>query len=171
MVDDLIEELIRTGRDITDAELRELRRLVSRVGFGPTATMKASADMTGLSWQGKIIASNDWLPNDVRHYLRHVAAREEWPVNTMLDEYVRSLRDAILDQRGDICIDKYQSTWQLTFFSRSGRWQGPGSGGWILVGYNQGHGHWATGFQPLDGLGYRPPQFERLERQWLQHPN
>ena len=142
VVDQLIEELSQTGRDITDTELQDLRRWVAGVGFGPTATMKASADMAGSSWHGKIIASNDRLPNDIRHYLRHVTAREEWPVNTTLDEYIHSLSDAILDQRGGICIDKFQSTWRLTFFSRSVRWQGPGSGGWILVGYNQGHGHW-----------------------------
>jgi hypothetical protein len=171
VVDELIEELIRTGRSITDAELRELRQSVADSGFDPTATMKASVDIAGFLWQGRTVASNDWLPNDVRHYLRHVAARVEWPVNTTPDEYVRSLADAILDQHGGVCIDKLEDTWQLTFFSKADRWRGPGSGGWILVGYNQGYGYWTTGFQPVDGLDYRPSRWQRMERQWLRHPS
>lgn len=170
VIGELVEDLVQTGREITDAELHEIRRAVASAGFGPTDTMKATMDMAGLTWQGRVIASSDRLPNDERHYLRHAVAREEWPANTTLHDYIHSLSDAVLDLRGGICLDSLAATHWLTFFSRSGRWRGPASGGWILVGYNLDHGHWTTGFQPVEGLDYRPPYFERLERRWLRHP-
>jgi hypothetical protein len=167
VVDELIEELIRTGRDVTNAELRELRRLVADAGFGPNAISPAGGDVAGLVWQGMNIASGDWLPNETLHFLKHVVAGQEWPTGTSLDEYVQSLRDTILEEEGAVSMEQVHTFHRLTFLSSSNRWRGPNGGPWILVGYNINYAYWSTGFQPKQ----RQISFiqeERSNRRWLQ---
>lgn len=171
MIDELIDELIRTGRDITEDEAQNLRRVVGNLGFSPYDTMRAGTDLNGIVWQGRIIARNDQLPNDVRHYLKHVVAQGEWPSRTTIAEYVLSLREAVRDPGGGFCVDIFTTTWQLTFFGRSRAWEGQHGGEWILVGYNRGYGYWVTGFQPIKGLEHVPSHVDRLERRWLQRPS
>lgn len=167
MVDRLIQELSHSGRDITGAEFRELRRLVAEAGFDPSAVARAGVDVAGLTWRGRIAASRDWLPSEDQHYLKHVVANREWPLGATLDEYVESLRDAVRNDTGAVSLELVHATRRLTFLSPSGRWRGPGGGTWILVGYNIGYGYWSTGYQP-DQRQLLAIQEERPDRQWLQ---
>jgi hypothetical protein len=168
VVDELIENLIRTDRDITDAELRDLRNTVASVGFDPAAKARAGTEVAGSVWQGRIIASRDHISNEVRHYLRHAIAGQEWPSGTVLDEYLQSLHDAVLDSDGAILLEQFPLVRRLTFLGHSGRWRGPSGGAWILVGYNLGYGYWVTGFQPGEDRILSLQGSEGPDRRWLQ---
>lgn len=166
MVDELINDLIRTGREISDAECRALREAIAAVGFDPAAIVRAGTEVVGTIWQGHVIASHDRFPNDMRHYLRHVIAGREWPSGTLIHEYLQSLQEAVSDEDGAILLEQFPLVRRLTFLGRSGRWRGPSGGRWILVGYNLGYGYWVTGYQPgRDRI--LSLQTEGPDRQWL----
>lgn len=171
VVDELIDELIRTGRKLSDAECRSLREAVASVGFDPHATARAGGKLAGIPWNAQIVASRDWIPNDVRHYLRHVIAQQEWPTGTLIDEYLQSLRDAVLDEDGAILLERFPDVQRLTFLGHCGRWRGPSGGPWILVGYNLGYGYWVTGYQPDEEHFLSLQGSEGAGRQWLRPPN
>lgn len=166
MIDELVEDLLLTGRDITDSELHDLRRVVAAAGFSPDAVTRAGPKLSGMVWGTRSLRSNDWVPNDIQHYLLHVVVHQEWPVGTSLDEYVESLRDAVLREDGPVALDERFGVHRLSMYGRSGRWRGPFGSEWIMVGYNIGYGYWATGFQP-DVEHFRVQQREGTGRRWL----
>jgi len=165
-VNQLILDLAESGRAANDQDIAWIREHVARAGFDSDSVARASPRLAGLEWNGVLLHSRDWLDNAGAHYLRHVVARQEWPVGTTLDEYIASLRNAVLDTDGGILLQSIQHLWHLTFVARSHEYTGPAGGRWIAVGYGVNYGYWVTGYQPEAGLHRFTLALEKGER-WL----
>ena len=168
-VNELIIEIAESGRQATDGEIRRIREHVAGVGYEPGGMTKAGRIVAGLWWQGRRIRSNDRIENSVAHFLRHVAARPEWPIGTTFSEYISSLRHVIEDPEGGIFVERVYGQWRLSFMARAYDAAGPRSGGWILVGYPVEYGYWSTSYQPKVGLRHFTLNEAEGER-WIRHP-
>lgn len=151
-VDGLILDIAATERDATDAELVEVAAHIASRGFDasalPTACPKLGQRGAGVVWQGRTYASNDRVPNGLRHHLLHVVGTPEWLVGTTMPEYERSLKAAVLDADAALYLSLSRSgQWQLNFYAPSRQWRGPDGAGYIIVGYPPDYGWWSTGFQ------------------------
>jgi hypothetical protein len=163
--DRLILEAATGARQLTEDELQSVLQHVAQAGFSPLRDVLATG-LSGLTWQGHVLAGRDRLTAAEYHYLRHVVVHREWPDGTQLPAYLSSIRRTILDPRSGLLLSRYHGQWQFTIVRRSGVFRGPAGFDWILVDYRIGLGHWVTAFQPRDGLGVlRSPRRESL--QWL----
>jgi hypothetical protein len=103
-----------------------------------------------------------------RKYHQHVVERLEWPANTTPEEYLESLRDAVLDARSSIYLtDRIGATdWALYFVGAVRRaWRGPGGSNRVAVLFNAERHFLITGFQ-------LPGEETYVERQggfWVYH--
>lgn len=167
--DRLILEAAEGTRRLTPEEIRRVLVDVAAAGFDPHARERVRGRLAGLEWQGTVLRGSDRLPSAEVHYLRHVVAGNEWPPSTTLADYLRSIRQVVLDRRSGILASRYQGTWQLTVIRRSREWRGPEGFDWILVDYRVEIGHWVTAFQPREGLrALRQPN--RKDSRWLRQP-
>ncbi len=132
----LIEELLDTGREATDAEITMTRHAVSASGFDPLAKSRVRGPLVGATLGGHVLARGDMLPNDVWHYVKHVVVGFEWPAGTTMSQYISSLREVINDASNPILLDVMYGIPRLTFFGPGGSSTGPEGGEWILVGYD-----------------------------------
>ena len=167
----LILQIAQSGREATDAEIEQVRADVAAAGFDPAASMRAGLALDGLRWSGRLIRSNDWIGNDVRHYLRHVVAQREWPPTTTFRQYIDSLRATVSDGTGGIYLSRVAGTWSVAFLAQSASWRGMRGGEWILVEYRPSYGFWVTGFQPRDGLAHVTGSPNRTDGRWLREPS
>jgi hypothetical protein len=87
-----------------------------------------------------------------RHYLKHVVARQEWPVGTSMADYVQGVREMILDPRSGVFTSRYARHWQLGVVRAPGVFLGPRGGELVLVEYRVGLGYWTTVHQLRNGL-------------------
>lgn len=150
--DSLILDIATTGRDAAETELAVIAAYVASRGFDPSVTPTAHPKLgqrgAGLTWQGRTYASNERVPNGLRHYLLHVVGTPEWPAGTTIPEYEQSLAAAVREADAAMHLSLSRSAlWQLHFFTPSRRWRGPAGAGYILVGYPLNYGWWSTGFQ------------------------
>jgi len=151
-----------------DDSLLQVLSHVARAGFDPTINVPASG-LAGQIWEGRILTGQDRITSAARHYLRHVAIRQEWPDGTSFDAYLVGIRSIVLDPASGILTSRYRGQWQLTIVRRSGNMQGPGGFAWVLVEYRLGIGYWMTAYQARDGLRalFDP---NREHRRWLRRP-
>ena len=148
----LIDMAATGARRLTPGELSRVLTHVAAAGFDPDARERAGGRLAGITWQGHILKGSDLLTPADAHYLRHVAARGEWPRGTTVDIYVGSIREAILDPHCGVLTSLYQGKLQLTMIARSAEWRGPNGFDWILVDYRVVTGHWMTAYQPRERL-------------------
>jgi hypothetical protein len=103
-----------------------------------------------------------------RKYDQHVVERLEWPASTTPEEYLESLREAVLDARSSIYLtDRIGATdWAIYFVGVVRRgWRGPGGSNRVAVLFNAERHFLITGFQP-------PGEETYVERQggfWVYH--
>ncbi|KPL70106.1 hypothetical protein ADN00_18870 [Ornatilinea apprima] len=147
-VDDLVHIAGIGLRKLTPGELDRVVRHVANAGFSSTEMMRVRMPIRGQFWNGKWLGTDDRIPTDVGHYLKHVVVNQEWPDGTTLKDYKRSLREVILDPASDIFVSKYNDAWQIGFIRESREWQGLRGKDFILVEYKVQYGYWTTGFQP-----------------------
>jgi hypothetical protein len=149
-------------------ETRQVTEHVAAAGFDPAANVPVGG-LTGQVWEGTTLRGGDRITSAARHYLRHVAIRQEWPVGTTLAQYIASIQEVVRDPRSGLMTSRYQEQWQLAVVRRSEGLRGPGGFGWVLVEYRIGIGYWVTAFQLRDGLRalFDP---HREHRQWLRRP-
>jgi hypothetical protein len=168
-VDQLILDLGQGTRRPTGQDLEAIRLHVAQAGFDPLATYPADRRVTGLQRSnGQIIRRGDPIPTAELHYLRHVVRLQEWPAGTTKDQYEDSLRNLALRLRVGILVsDKPPFGWHLAIIGRIGTMRGPGGREWVVVEYRIGTGHWATGFQPREGLHFA---LMRRRQRWLRLP-
>jgi hypothetical protein len=166
--DRLILEAATGARRLSQAELQRVLEHVAQAGFDPAPNVLATG-LSGVEWQGHILAGRDRITSAERHYLRHVVVRGEWPTWTRFDEYLASIRVVISDAQSGVLTSRYQQQWQFSVVRRSQDLRGPGGHDWILVEYRVGIGYWVTAYQSREGLRVlRDPS--REEMRWLRRP-
>jgi hypothetical protein len=168
-VDRLIVEAAQGGPHLSETDLQRVLDHVARAGFDTSTQSRVGGLGAGVTWQGRVLAAGDRLPPQDAHYLRHVLGGQEWPPGTSLPEYVRSIRETVIDPRSGVLVSRYQGAWQLGVVGRSGAWRGPSGHRWLLVEYRVGLGHWVTAYQPRDGLRVLLSPV-RTELRWLRQP-
>ena len=142
----LLRDMVASRRAATDDEVENLRR-----AFGEAVLPR---QVTGLV---------------TRKYGIHVEDNEEWPRDTTPEEYLESLRAAVLDTRGGIFAEysEEENDWTIYFVGRARRaWQGANSRGYIVVIFNADRSLWITGFQPERGFSY----VDRRDGHWIRRP-
>lgn len=88
---------------------------------------------------------------DRGHYAKHAVDLREWPLDTSFDDYIASIRNAVLNADG-VYTHTYHGQWSVGFARESGVLQGDGGGRWIVVQYKLSIGKWVTAFQPRVSL-------------------
>jgi hypothetical protein len=166
--------IVAAGTGAHPWSVEELDRVLAHVagaGFDPAGLERARGNIVGLERPaGGRVQRGDRLPPAEVHYLRHVIARQEWPVGTTLDAYLVSLRRVIGDAASGVFVSRYLGAWQLGVIGHSLGARGPGGGRWILVDYRVEIGHWTTAYQPerpLKRAIYTP---SREAIQWIRLP-
>lgn len=108
------------------------------------------------------------LPPAEVHYLRHVIVQKEWPEGTTLEEYVQSIREAVLNPEAGVFVNRFENQeWQLSVVAPTGRWLGPRGREWTLVEYRLSIGHWVTAYQLSDTWDMIAGQPQRSDVRWL----
>ena len=125
---------------------------IAAAGFDPAGRVELPASFAGDSWRGRTLVAGELTPLAEASYFEHVVFGGEWPEGTTLAGYLRSLRDALLDQEGGAFIARYRGADRIGAAGRSGPNRGPGGGDWIIVAYDPELRHWTAGWQPGDGL-------------------
>jgi hypothetical protein len=169
--DDLIRRAAAGNYVLTENELNLVLTYVAAAGFDPDSREKVRGRLAGLAWQGRILVGRDTLTPLEVHFLWHVQRRREWPDGTRLDDYVRSVREVILDPSSGIFASRYWGEWQLGVARRSEGLRGPGGTDWIMVEYRISLGHWVTAYQPSRSPDVALPSPMRESIQWLRSPN
>jgi hypothetical protein len=168
-VDQLILDLGLGARRASGRDLEVIRLHVAQAGFDPLATYPAGRRAAGHRREnGDIIQSIDRVHTAELHYVRHVIEQREWPDGTTQAQYEESLRNLALRLRVGILLSvKPPFGWHVAIIGRTGNMRGVGGKEWSVVEYRVESGHWATGFQPRDGLRFA---VERRRQRWLRLP-
>jgi hypothetical protein len=147
--DRLILESATGARSLSEDELRLVLSHVAQAGFDPIIYRRRSAAE--------------------HHYQKHVVRQQEWPSETTLDDYLRSVRKVILDARSGLFTSRYQRAYQLGVIRPSSALRGPRGFDYVLVEYRLDLGRWVTAHQVARGLAeIQSPQ--RTELRWLRQP-
>ena len=105
----------------------------------------------------------------LQKYDQHVSEREEWPDDTLPDEYLDSLRATVADGRSS-SYATYESDlddWVVYFVGPVQHvWRGPRASSRVVVLFKRSPQRWITGFQPRRGDGY----VERQHDRWIYRP-
>jgi hypothetical protein len=168
-VSQLIAELLESGREATDAEIRQLRDHVAQAGFDPDARERVRGRGAGIIWRGRTLRGRDTLPPAEAHYVRHVLSETEWPDGTTIGEYLRSVTQIVLDDRSGVFLSRYQGKLQVGFIGRSRQWKGVRGEDWILVEFREQLGHITTAYQleSPENITVHP---QRSAMRWLINP-
>ncbi len=125
---------------------------VAAAGFDPAARGPLPDQVAGLSWRGRMLTAGELVPPAELSYFRHVLGGQEWPAGTTLADYLRSLRDVLLDPASGAFIAREAGSGRLGVARRAGPLRGATGGEWVLVVHDPAAGHWVHGWQPPDGL-------------------
>ena len=169
-VDRIILEAARGKRLLALDDLWAIQEHVANAWYNLSREQRIPGVLAGTLWEGRVLQPGDMFPTDVVHYLKHVVARQEWPLGMTFDAYRESLRDVICDPASGLMTSKYRDKGcHLSIVRRSGALQGPGGYEWLLVEYRVSTGNIATAFQLEEGLGFldRPG---RRDKRWLRRP-
>ena len=169
---EFIHQLATSGRQATDAEIATIRTFVADQGYEPAGRKRADGAVMrqALTLYGRVLTHHELIPIAERDYLKHVADGEEWPLGTSMDDFVRSLRDTVLNPEGGLFLAMIGTRLALTFVAASGRWRGPNSGGWIRVGYGVDYKYWTAGYQPKHGVSDLDEAARGGAGRWLREP-
>lgn len=164
-VDELIEAAF-AGERLNAAEIQRIAEHIAAAGFDPTLLVPAGSRLIGIEWQGRQLRRQDQMPTAGAHYLRHVVARQEWPVGTTPETYEASVASIAEQPESGVFINRFLGHRSVGVVGRSGVWYGPEGAEWMLVEYRVAVGHWTTAFQVRRGLGYIEQQ-RREGFRWL----
>jgi hypothetical protein len=159
---------------LTLLEPRAVLEHIGRAGFDPERRERARGDLAGMIWKGRMVRGNSLLSPADRHYLRHMVARQEWPLGTTQTDYVASIRAVILDRTSGVMLHQYGPTahaaWQIAMIRPSGSFQGPGGHEWLLVQYRVTLAHWVTAYQFPGGPSALQADPQMRSVRWLRQP-
>lgn len=142
---DLLQQLISGQQAATPAEAMRLQRFFALHVLPTQPTMRVR-----------------------QKHAQHVEDDSQWPTDVSADDYLESLREAILDPRASIFLAEpgLEGSWTL-YFVGTVRYHSRGrhSGGRIVVLFNAERLFWITGFQAESGDEY----VERRPGFWVHH--
>jgi len=100
-VDQLIRELVDTGRAATDADVV---RIIERMASVPFAshTIRIDLDERGASYQGVVLGT--LADSFTYHLIKRVAIEQQWADGTTGDDYLQDLRRAIRDTEAHLTV-------------------------------------------------------------------
>lgn len=163
-VDRLIQELADTGREVTPAELQQIREHVASAMFSPQAATRPGSRGVGKMFRGRQLTSQDRLTAGEAHYVWHL---QEWPEGTSYTDYLRGIAEVVRDSATGVALTRYKNELQASFLRRSGNLRGPAGNEWLLVDYRPSASHIVTAYQPK---AETRREFERRVIRWLQTP-
>ena len=152
--------------------MQRIRRHIADAGFDPTVSLPADARIVGLTPLGgrAPLQLGDPVAAAELHYLRHVVAQNEWPLDTTRADYLRSARDLALDPRSGVLISEYRHYgWHVSIVGRSRSLQGPQGYSMTVVEYRVTTGYWATMLQLRQGYAHFEAAY-RTRKLWLRLP-
>ena len=125
---------------------------IAAVGFDPAARVPLPVPVVGYEWRGRVLMAGEETPRGEASYLEHALYGDEWPEETTLAAYLRSLRDVVLDPTSGVCLARDDGVERIVVCRRSGELRGEGGGDYVLVVYDLVNHHWLAGWQPRAGL-------------------
>lgn len=146
-VDDLIRELIDTGRPTKSGEVR---RILSHIAGSPfnQATTRVSRKYRGLSYQGRTVGNRE--DSLFFHLAKRVVVEEQWANGTTEQDYLGDLRQAVQDPSARLVVYKSRGDNSAGVFAPnvvSASRQGPRPEPFIYVIYSADRGIVVTGYQ------------------------
>jgi hypothetical protein len=144
-VDELIIELVESGRKATE---EELARIVKQVAQAPLASRTIRPPRW---WREALIRRGEAAPTRVSaaefHLRRRIDVEEQWPAGTTLAQYESDLRR--------VCVHLSARVWTYEYFSEPcvgilapSHVQGPpGARPFLFVAYSALYGRLSTGYQ------------------------
>ncbi len=100
-VDELIRELLQTGRSATPAEVREILQRMAAAPFNP-ASVRVRRQHRGLTYLGHPLGARE--PSLFYHLVQRVLVEMQWAAGTTAREYLADLRRAIRAPRSRVVI-------------------------------------------------------------------
>ena len=161
--DQLIRELLISGRRATDDEIRSLLRRIGTAPFN-SKDIAVDGDLVGIEFLGQMIPER--AEALCAHLWKRVLVDEQWAEATTADEYLADLRRSIADVSARIVIAVIRGSPSAGILAPNrtpiGR-RGANSGAFVFVGYSVNGGMITTGYQTLDQTRIRLPRNAR----WL----
>lgn len=148
----LLYALEQRYRPIPDHVVRLALADIAAAGYDPGARVALPQRAVGETWRGRTLVEGETAPVAEAAYFEHVLARGEWPEGTTLADYLRSLRDVLLDHDGGAFLARWKGKDRIGAARRSASLRGRGGGEWIVVVYDPETRHWTCGWQPAEGL-------------------
>lgn len=144
-VDTLIIELIASGRQATDDELS---RIVAHVAQAPLASrlirppswLRAELTRLGITMPAR-------MPAGEAHLLKRIHYDQQWPVGTLIDQFVADLRAAIRHPDVRVWTYEYFGEPCVGLLAPSHIRDAPGAQPYIFVVYSARYGTLSTGYQ------------------------
>lgn len=152
-VDELIRELVRSGRPATDDEIQRLIERIATVPFEPR-DLRVRVRHRGIQYEGHVLAARS--PSLIYHVVKRVLVEEQWADGTTPEEYLGDLRRAVhspsvrlgvYERQGGPIATTPARTQELVSMER----QGSGMLPLLLVVYSADRGIIVTGYQ-ISGL-------------------
>lgn len=148
----LLYALEQRYHPIPDHVVRLAMADIAAAGFDPAVRVALPAGVEGELWRGRTLAAGESTPAGEAAYFEHVLVGREWPEGATLAEYLRSLRDVILDRDAGVFIARFEGKDRIGAARRSSHLRGPKGNEWIVVVFDPDSRHWTCGWQPTDGL-------------------
>jgi hypothetical protein len=162
-VDQLIRELLASGRRPTDSEIQLVIERIATAPFNDRE-IPVDADLVGRDYLGQLIPSR--AEASFAHLWKRVLVDEQWAGGTTVEEYLADLRASVFGERVQAVIAVIRESpsagvvaVNLTPAAR----RGPNAGPLVFVGYSVNGGMITTGYQTVDRAGIRLPRNAR----WL----
>jgi hypothetical protein len=151
-------------------EAERIRQLVREIGQAGGLRTVPLEEIDGLrDFFGRRVLRDEVDSYIIDKHSRHVEDDEQWPIDTTPDEYLQSLREAVLDRRSALYLTDRTvvGEWAIYFSSRVRHsWRGRSGSDRIVVIFNGEQHRLVTGFQPRRGDSY----VERQGGFWVYRP-
>lgn len=141
-----------------ERERGAIRQLVRELGAARGSRAATTEEIARLrAFFGRRVLRNDVDAYIFGRYRQHVEVDEQWPPDTTAEEFLESLREAVLDARSSIYLsdETRDGSWSIYFSGRVPRAsRGPDGSGRIVVIFNGEEHRFVTGFQPGNNNDY-----------------
>ena len=146
------DELIKfASLDLRPLTNKEVGKIVEKAATGfDNSVIQRSRGLVGFNWNGRELNAKDDLPIGEYHFVKHVLKQGEWPAETSISDYYRSIEEIVRSNNSQIIVSRYDRYLQVSFIGDSGKWQGSNGSGKIVVEYRVGLNSIITAFQPKD---------------------
>ena len=156
-IDQLIREVLQSGRHPTD---EEIQAMLERIGTAPfnRRDIAVDPDLVGREYLGQVIPVR--AEARLAHLWKRVLVDEQWAVGTTVDEYLGDLRSAIFGGSVQVMIAVIRespSAGVLAPNRMASSRRAANTGPLLFVGYSVNGGMITTGYQRFDRNHIRLP--------------